>query len=167
MPRPYPNGRRRRPGRRPPHRYSGHRGPPKSGGFTPGSLGSLYRVLLPGLRGTEKKRFFNDVSRGLPQGLGLGGALMGYSWLGPLGAAPGAGRRPGGRGLGCRAAAVLPPLSGPGGVPCNDGAYPEPPGGIPSWRTGGPPGPPGPRSLAFGRLAGGLQNLQKLPSWDL
>ena len=91
MPRPYPHRGRRRPGRRPPHRYSGHRDPPRPGGFTAGALGPLYRVLLPGLRGAEKKRFFNDVSRGLPMGLGLGGALLGFAWLGPLGAAPGLG----------------------------------------------------------------------------
>ena len=91
MPRPYPHRRRRRPGRRPPHRHAGHRGPPQPGGFTAGALGPLYRVLLPGLRGPEKKRFFNGVSRGLPLGLGLGGALLGYAWLGPLGAALGLG----------------------------------------------------------------------------
>jgi len=87
MPRPYPNRRRRRPGRRPPHYHSGPRGAPRPGGYTAGALGPLYRVLLPGLRGPEKKRFFNGVSRGLPLGLGLGGALLGFAWLGPLGAA--------------------------------------------------------------------------------
>ena len=86
MPRPYPNRGRRRPGRRPPDRYSGHRCPPRPGGFTAGALGSFYRVLLPGLRGAEKRRFFNDFSRALPLGLGLGGAMLGYAWLGPLGA---------------------------------------------------------------------------------
>jgi len=91
MPRLYPNRRRRRPGRRPPHRYADHGGPPRPGGFTAGALGPLYRVLLPGLRGGEKKRFFNGVSRGLPLGLGLGGAVLGYAWLGPLGAALGLG----------------------------------------------------------------------------
>ena len=91
MARPYPHRRRRRPGRRPPHRYSGPRGGPRPGGFTAGALGPLYRVLLPGLRGGEKKRLFNEVSRALPLGLGLGGALLGYSWLGPLGAALGLG----------------------------------------------------------------------------
>ena len=91
MPRPYPNRRRRRPGRRPPHRYSGHRGPPRPGGFTQGALGTVHRVLLPGLRGAEKKHLFNGVSRALPLGFGLGGAMLGYAWLGPLGAALGLG----------------------------------------------------------------------------
>ena len=89
MARPYPHRRRRRPGRRPPDRYSGHRGPPRPGGFTPKALGPLYRVLLPGLRGAEKKRFFNEVSRAVPLGLGLGGAVLGFAWLGPVGAALG------------------------------------------------------------------------------
>ncbi len=91
MPRPYPDRRRRRPGRKPPNRYAGRRGPPRPSGFTAGALGPLYRVLLPSLRGGEKKWFFNEVSRGLPLGLGLGGALLGYAWLGPLGAALGLG----------------------------------------------------------------------------
>ena len=91
MPRPYPHRRRRRPGRRPTHRYSGYRGAPRPGGYTAGVLGPLYHVLLPGLRGEEKKRFFNGVSRGLPLEMGLGGALLGYAWLGPLGAALGLG----------------------------------------------------------------------------
>ena len=91
MARPYPHRRRRRPGRRPPNHYAGHRGLPRPGGFTAGALGPLYRVLLPGLRGPEKKRLFNEVSRALPLGLGLGGALLGYAWLGPLGAALGLG----------------------------------------------------------------------------
>ena len=90
MPRPYPHRRRRRPGRRPPHHYSGPRGP-RPGGFTAGALGPLCRVLLPGLRGGEKKRLFNEVSRALPLGLGVGGALLGYAWLGPIGAALGLG----------------------------------------------------------------------------
>jgi len=91
MPRPYPNRKWRRPGRRPPHRYSGHGGSPKPGGFTAGPFGPLYRVLLPGLRGGEKKRYFNAVSRAVPLGLGVGGAVLGYAWLGPLGAALGLG----------------------------------------------------------------------------
>ena len=91
MARPYPHRRRRRPGRRPPHHYSIPRGSPKPGGFTAGALGSLYRVLLPGLRGPEKRRFFNELSRGLPLGFGMGGALLGYAWLGPVGAALGLG----------------------------------------------------------------------------
>jgi hypothetical protein len=78
MPRRYPNRRRRRPGRRPPHRYSG--------GFTPPGVDSFYRVAMPGLAGREKRDFFNGVARWPVAGLGLGGLILGLCWLGPLGA---------------------------------------------------------------------------------
>jgi hypothetical protein len=84
MPRPYPHRRRRRPGRRPPHRYQGGPGPPA--GFTPAGLDSFYRVAPPGLLGREKREFFNGVARWLVAGLGLGGVVLGYAALGPLGA---------------------------------------------------------------------------------
>jgi hypothetical protein len=77
MPRRHPDRRRRRPGRRPPHRYSG---------FTPSGPGSFYRVALPSLAGAEKRGYFNDISRWPLAGLGLGGAVLGLCWLGPLGA---------------------------------------------------------------------------------
>jgi hypothetical protein len=77
MPRRHPNRRRRRPGRRPPHRYSG---------FTPPGLDAFYRATMPGLAGPEKRDFFNGLSGWLVAGLGLGGAVVGLCWLGPLGA---------------------------------------------------------------------------------
>ena len=77
MPRRYPDRRRRRPGRRPPHRYSG---------FTHAGLGSFYRVALPSLTGMEKRSYFNNVSRWLLASVSLGGAVLGLCWLGPLGA---------------------------------------------------------------------------------
>ena len=78
MPRPYPKRRRRRPGRRPPDRYSG--------GFTPPGLDSTYRAGMPYLAGRGKRAFFNGLSRWLLAGFGLGGAALGLCWLGPLGA---------------------------------------------------------------------------------
>jgi hypothetical protein len=84
MPRPYRNRRRRRPGRRPPDRHSGGHGPPA--GFTPPGLDSFYRVALPGLAGCEKREFFNGISRWLVAGFGLGGVVLGFCALGPLGA---------------------------------------------------------------------------------
>ena len=78
MPRRDSNKRRRRPGRRPPHRYPG--------GFTPPGLDSFYRVALPSLTGGEKRGLFNDVARWLVAGFGLGGAVLGLVWLGPIGA---------------------------------------------------------------------------------
>ena len=91
MPRRYPNGRRRRPGRRPPDRYSGRHGPPQASGFTPAGLRTFYNVAMPGLRGCEKRAYFNEVSGWMVGGAALGGALLGYAWLGPLGAVLGLG----------------------------------------------------------------------------
>ena len=62
MPRSYPHGRRRRPGRRPPHRYSGSGGSARPQGFTPPVFKVFYDLFMPGLRGAERKRFFNEVS---------------------------------------------------------------------------------------------------------
>jgi hypothetical protein len=84
MPRSYPH-RRRRPGRRPPNRFSGRLSGPLPRGFTGPGFKQLYDVFLP-MRGRERKAFFNQVSGGLVLGLGLGGALLGFSLLGLLGA---------------------------------------------------------------------------------
>jgi hypothetical protein len=86
MPRSYPNGRRRRPGRRPPDRYLGGQGRSQSQGFTPPGLRSFYDVCMPALKGREKRAFFNRVSGGMVLGSALGAAMIGYSWLGPVGA---------------------------------------------------------------------------------
>jgi hypothetical protein len=91
MARRYPNGRRRRPGRRPPNRYSGGHGPPQPGGFTPAGFRTFYNVILPGLKGREKREFFNQISGWLILGVALGGAILGYTWLGALGAVFGLG----------------------------------------------------------------------------
>jgi hypothetical protein len=85
MPRPYPNRRRRRPGRRPPNRYSGRLGPTQPQGFTPGGLRTFYKASMPTLRGVEKREFFNQISGGMILGFAMGGAMLGYAWLGPLG----------------------------------------------------------------------------------
>jgi hypothetical protein len=75
-----PPNRRRRPGRRPPNRYSGRHGPPTLQGFTGPGFRQLYEWMLPGLGGTAKKHHFNDVSRGIILAwlgaiLGLGGGI--------------------------------------------------------------------------------------------
>jgi hypothetical protein len=84
MPRPYPNGRRRRPGRRPPNRYSGRHDPPARG-FTFGGFDTFYRIFFPGLRGREKKAFFNEIASWMVLGFAIGGAMVGYSALGAVG----------------------------------------------------------------------------------
>ena len=85
------SGRRRRPGRRPPDRLSRRfdSSPPR--GFTGHGLGAAYRLLLPALQGHEKRAFFNRIAGGVVAGLALGGASVGYTWLGPLGAVLGFG----------------------------------------------------------------------------
>jgi hypothetical protein len=42
--------------------------------------------MLPGLRRAEKKAFFNEISAGIVVGFGVGGAVLGYMWLGLFGA---------------------------------------------------------------------------------
>ena len=61
MPRPRPHRDRRRPGRRPPHRYAGGRGSSRPAGFTPPGLDALYRLLMPGyLHPTYDMDFFTS-----------------------------------------------------------------------------------------------------------
>src|SRR5207248_2756826 len=83
--------RRRRPGRRPPDRLSARFAPPPPRGFTGHGFGTYYNVLMPSLRGREKRAFFNKISGWLVAGFALGGVALGYAWLGPLGAAVGLG----------------------------------------------------------------------------
>jgi hypothetical protein len=86
MPRPYPHGRRRRrPGRRPPHRYSGPGDSARPQGFTPPVFRTFYDLFLPGLRGAEKKRLFNQASGWIVLPCALLVAALGYSELGVLG----------------------------------------------------------------------------------
>jgi hypothetical protein len=85
MPRRFPNGRRRRPGRRPPNRYSGPFDPPARG-FTGFGFGPFYRALFPGLRGREKREFFNGIAGWGILGFAFGTAVLGFSQFGVLGA---------------------------------------------------------------------------------
>jgi len=92
MARRYPNRPRRRPGRRPPNRpsagaSSGGRKPP---GFTHWAMRPLFDAVLP-MKGKERKQFYNQAATGLVVGLGLGGAMLGGSWAGPVGAVIGFG----------------------------------------------------------------------------
>jgi hypothetical protein len=86
MGRPYPNGRRRRPGRRPPNRYSGRHSPAHPQGFTPAGIRTFYNTFMPGLQGGEKREFFNEIAGWMVIGFALGGAMMGYALFGLLGA---------------------------------------------------------------------------------
>src|SRR4051794_9878202 len=92
MARRYPNRPRRRPGRRPPHRPPA--GSPSVGPRAPGLTGpgmrQLFDAVLP-MKGRERREFFNQASTGLVVGLGLGGAMGGGMWAGPVGAVIGFG----------------------------------------------------------------------------
>jgi hypothetical protein len=85
MPQRYPHGRRRRPGRRPPQRYSGSGGSARPPGFTPPVFRPFYDLFMPGLRGAEKKRFFNQISGSIVLSCALSGAILGYHGLGVIG----------------------------------------------------------------------------------
>lgn len=92
MARKYPNQPRRRPGRRPANRPSGAASghAPRPQGFTSPGMRQLFDAVLP-MKGRERKQFFNQASTGLVVGLGLGGAMLGGSWAGPVGAVIGFG----------------------------------------------------------------------------
>ena len=92
MARSRPGSRRRRPGRRPPHRppSGASSGGPRPPGFSHAAMRPLFDAVLP-MKGKERKRFYNQASTGLVVGLGLGGALLGGSWAGAVGAVIGLG----------------------------------------------------------------------------
>ena len=91
MPRRYPDRRRRRPGRRPPGRHGGVRDTGGPEGFTGTGFRQVYRWLLPGLAGAEKRRHFNDVSLAIVAAAGLGGGVLGLACFGWPGAMIGLG----------------------------------------------------------------------------
>jgi hypothetical protein len=91
MGRRFPNRRRRRPGRRPPNRFSGRHGPAQAPGFTPAGVRTFYNVFMPGLQGREKREYFNQIAAWMIIVFGLGGAMMGYAWFGVLGVVIGLG----------------------------------------------------------------------------
>jgi hypothetical protein len=83
MGQPYPGRRRRRPRRRLRDRGSGL--PTRSHSYQAFGLKYLYDLVIPHIRGRDRRRFFNDVSTGLALGFGVLGALLGWGMAGPLG----------------------------------------------------------------------------------
>ncbi len=77
MSRPYPNRRRKRPGRRPHHRYRGGGPPVGRRGFQDFGGRHIYDLVFPGIRGQDRRRFFNRVSGGLVLAIGLTAAFIG------------------------------------------------------------------------------------------
>jgi hypothetical protein len=86
MSRPYPNRRRKRPGRRPPHRYRGGGPPARLGGFQAFGFRHIYDLVFPGIRGRDRRKFFNQASGGSVLAIGLTVAFVGLSSSGLSGA---------------------------------------------------------------------------------
>ena len=83
MGRPYHGRRRRRPRRR--LRYRGNGLPARSHSYQDFGLKYLYDLLIPHIRGRDRRRFFNGVSGGLALWFGVVGALLGWGMAGPFG----------------------------------------------------------------------------------
>jgi len=84
MSRPYHGRRRRRPRNRRRYRGSGLPGRPLSyQAFGP--FRWFYDLLIPGVRGRNRRGFFNGVSSALAVYFGLLGAAFGWGMAGPLG----------------------------------------------------------------------------------
>ncbi len=86
MSRPYPNRRRKRPGRRPPHRYRGGKPPVRPNSFMDFGLRQVYDLIFPTIRGRDRKTFFNQASTGSVVAMGFIAAFMGYEGAGLPGA---------------------------------------------------------------------------------
>ena len=86
MGRPFPKGRRRRPGQRPPNRYSDRHGTPQPQGFSAGGFRTYHNLIAPRLKGREKRELFNEVAGWMVLAFAVGGAMIGYSCFGVLGA---------------------------------------------------------------------------------
>jgi hypothetical protein len=89
MGRHYPRRRRSRPRRR--LRYRGNGLPPRSYSYQDFGLRFFYDLLLPHLRGRDRRLFFNQVSGGMTLFFGVLGALFGWGMAGPIGAIIGLG----------------------------------------------------------------------------
>ena len=83
MGRPYHGRRRRRPGRGRRHRGGGLSSRPHS--YQDYGLKFLYDLILPGIRGPDRRRLFNDISCVVALGSGVLGAILGCAALGPFG----------------------------------------------------------------------------------
>jgi hypothetical protein len=58
---------------------------PRSHSYHDFGLKHLYDLILPGIRGGDRRRFFNGVSGVLSLWFGVLGAVLGFGIAGPLG----------------------------------------------------------------------------------
>ena len=84
MSRPYHGRRRRRPGRG--RRYPGGQLPARPCSYQDFGFKMFYDLLIPRVRGRDRRRFFNTVSAGLAIWFGILGAVLGLANAGPFGA---------------------------------------------------------------------------------
>ncbi len=89
MSRPYHGRRRRRPRSR--LRYRGSGLPSRSSSYQDFGLRSFYDLLIPHVRGRDRRQFFNHVSEGMALWFGVLGGLLGWALLGLFGVFPGFG----------------------------------------------------------------------------
>ncbi len=81
------HSRRRRPGRRPPCQGPAPWSQPNPQGFTGPGFRQVFNRILPGLKGSAKKQYFNDLSEAIVLIIGLAGAALGlmiFGWLGAI-----------------------------------------------------------------------------------
>jgi hypothetical protein len=83
MGKPYPDRRRRRPRRR--LRYRGGGFPARSRSFQDFGMRHIFDLLMPHIRGRDRRRLFNDVRAWLTLGFGVLGGLLGWGMAEPLG----------------------------------------------------------------------------------
>jgi hypothetical protein len=83
MGQPYHGRRRRRPRKR--LRYRGSGLSPRSRSYHDFGLRAFYDLLLPHIRGRDRRQFFNGVSGWLALWFGVLGAVAGWGMAGPFG----------------------------------------------------------------------------------
>jgi hypothetical protein len=84
MSRPFPNGRRRRRGHRPPNRYKKDRASSRSFSYMDFGMRHIYQ-LMPFARGRELRQLFNNISSVQVIIVGLFGAMLCGGLFGPIG----------------------------------------------------------------------------------
>jgi hypothetical protein len=83
MGKPYHGRSRRRPRRR--LRYRGSGLSPRSQSYQDYGLKAFFDLIIPHIRGGERRLFFNGISAWLALWFGVLGALLGWNMLGPFG----------------------------------------------------------------------------------
>jgi hypothetical protein len=82
---PYPNRRKKRPGRRPPHHYrGGYQIRPNS--FQDFGAKHVYDWIFPEIHGRQRRKLFNGFSAWFTISMGGIGGALGWRMAGPLGA---------------------------------------------------------------------------------